>query len=144
MIRAVLDTNVIVSAVLSALGPSRAVLLAAQMQQFIWIVSQPIITEVLRTLRRPQVQQRLGITEADVLRVLSSLTQDATTTSLTVPVRGVATHPEDDEMLATAASAQADYLVTGDARLLALGRFAGTTIVNPRQFLSILSMESGT
>lgn len=126
MIRAVLDSNIIISAIVSSFGYSRQVLLAAQAYQFVWVVSQPIITEVLRALRRPRVQRRYGITETDVLRVLGSLTSDASMTELTVSVRGVATHPEDDAILATVASSQADYLVTGDRQLLLLGGFRGT------------------
>jgi len=50
----------------------------------------------------------------------------------------MATHPEDDLILATAASARADYLVTGDRQLLALGTFEEIAIVTPRAFLDLL------
>jgi predicted nucleic acid-binding protein len=53
-------------------------------------------------------------------------------------VQGVASHPEDDLILATAVSAQADYLVTGDRQLLALGEYQGAQIVTPRAFATIL------
>jgi predicted nucleic acid-binding protein len=63
---------------------------------------------------------------------------------ITVEVRGVATHPEDDLILATAISARADYLVTGDRQLQALGSYQGVQIVSPRQFLTILqAAEAG-
>jgi uncharacterized protein len=50
----------------------------------------------------------------------------------------VATHPEDDLVLAAAVSAEAGYLVTGDRQLQQLGRFRGVDIVSPRAFLAIL------
>ena len=56
---------------------------------------------------------------------------------ITVEVSGVATHPEDDLVLAAAVSAGADYLVTGDKQLLKLGRYQGATILSPRDFAEV-------
>jgi predicted nucleic acid-binding protein len=47
----------------------------------------------------------------------------------------VATHPEDDLVLATAISAKAEYLVSGDTKLQRLGTYEGVKIVSPREFL---------
>ena len=44
-------------------------------------------------------------------------------------------------MLATAVSAQADYLVTGDIQLQKLGTYGGVTILSPRAFLDLLQGE---
>ncbi len=63
---------------------------------------------------------------------------------ITVTVQGVASHPEDDLILATAVSARADYLVTGDRQLLALGTFQGVQIVSPRDFVAILDLPAAT
>ena len=54
---------------------------------------------------------------------------------------GVATHPEDDLVLATAVSAQADYLVTRDRQLLKLGSYQGVAIVSPTEFLDELQKD---
>jgi predicted nucleic acid-binding protein len=53
----------------------------------------------------------------------------------------VATHPEDDLVLATAVSAHADYLVTGDRKLQRLGSYQGVRILSPREFLAVLAPE---
>jgi predicted nucleic acid-binding protein len=42
--------------------------------------------------------------------------------------------PEDDNILACALAAEADYLVTGDADLLELHEFKGTSIATPKDF----------
>jgi predicted nucleic acid-binding protein len=57
-------------------------------------------------------------------------------------VEGVATHPEDDLILATALSGQVDYLVTLDQQLLRLGSYGGVQIVSPQAFLTILTTET--
>jgi predicted nucleic acid-binding protein len=49
-------------------------------------------------------------------------------------ITGVCRDPEDDNILAWALAAEADYLVTGDADLPALHEFKGTSIVTPKDF----------
>ena len=68
---------------------------------------------------------------------------EAEVTPITVRVAGVATHPEDDLVLATAVSAGADYLVTGDRQLQKLGRHGSVTILSPRGFLALLHEQGG-
>ena len=85
-----------------------------------------------------RVVRRYNITAADLQVVQDLLANEAVHMALTITVHGIATHPEDDLILSTAVSAQADYLVTGDRDLQALGSFRGVTIVSPRQFLAIL------
>ncbi|MCC7104354.1 MAG: putative toxin-antitoxin system toxin component, PIN family [Chloroflexi bacterium] len=131
MISAVLDTNTIVSATLSAHGIPRQIVLAAHARSFRLIISAVIIAEVLRTLGRPRVLRRYALTAAHLEAVRELLTTEAVMTPLTVAVQGVATHPEDDLILATALPAQADYLVTGDRQLQNLGSHQGVQIVSP-------------
>jgi predicted nucleic acid-binding protein len=89
-----------------------------------------------RTLQKPYFAKRLPPQQAAVyLRALISL---ATLTPITIQVSGVATHPEDDLVLATALSASADYLVTRDRQLLNLGSYQRLAILAPTAFLGIL------
>src|SRR3712207_5405922 len=101
--------------------------------RFELIVSRPILAELRRTLARPYFASVL--TEPQRERLIGLLQRWATATALTVQVSGVATHPEDDLILATAVSARADYLVTGDDKLLRLRSYQGVKIVTPRKFL---------
>jgi len=78
------------------------------------------------------------MTPADIEHLRHLLEHDTMPTTLTQDVHGVATHPEDDLILATAVSGQTDYLVTGDAHLQRLGTYQGIVIVSPRQFLEVL------
>lgn len=142
MISAVLNANTLVSATLSAKGLPHQVVLAAYARRFRLITSSVIVTEVVRTLGLPRILRRYPVTLADLQTVQDLLAHEAVTTPLTVDVRGVATHPEDDLILATAVSAQADYLVSYDKQLLALGSFRGTTIVSPKDFLGILDVQT--
>jgi predicted nucleic acid-binding protein len=69
---------------------------------------------------------------------MDMLATDATLVALTVTVTGVASHPEDDLVLATAVSGGAGYLVTGDRQLLRLANYEGIIILTPRDFLATL------
>ena len=69
------------------------------------------------------------------------LCRRATVSKIAVSVHGIATHPEDDLILATAVSAKADYLVTGDTKLQRLGTYEAVAILNPRRFLETLKHE---
>ncbi len=135
---AVVDANVIVSASISDLGIPFRILQAARAGRFRWLTSAPIVAEVFRALQRPSVKRRYDITPEVLQGVSELLEKRAISTPLTIQVVGVATHSEDDLILATAASARANYLVTGDRQLLALENFRGTQIVSPRQFIEIL------
>ena len=70
------------------------------------------------------------------------LRADALLQSLTTHVAGEATHAQDDQILATALSAQAPYLVTGDKPLLVRGHYQWTRLLSPREFLSVLENEA--
>ena len=135
---AAVDANVLASAALQLIrgGPPAAIWFAALQGLFALVVSQHVLTEVENTLRKPYFTARLS--PAELASFLTRLSSRAAVTSITARVVGIATHPEDDLFLATAVSANADYLVTGDLKLQALGTYQGVTIVSPRDFLDLL------
>ena len=100
------------------------------------VVSAHILGELMRTLAKPYFAARLP--PVDQVAYQSLLATQAQHVAITAQVQGVATHPEDDLVLATAVSAQADYLLTRDGKLLALGAYQGVRIVSPTELLRIL------
>jgi putative PIN family toxin of toxin-antitoxin system len=141
MTTVVLDTNVIVSGFVRSRPDSAVVRIldAWRLGQFVLVLSDHILAEVTRTFLDPYFARRLSAGQIEAaLRLLQT---GADVVSITANVSGVATHPEDDHVLATAVSARADYLVTGDAMLQKLGEYEGVQIVGPRQFLELLSQE---
>lgn len=141
---AVLDTNVlasgIVGAQIEASIPGR-ILRAWRDGRFVLVSSEAILSELSRTLRKDYFRQRLAQSLVDDL--IGMLRSQARVTPLTVQTPGVATHPEDDLVIATAISARAEYLVTGDRGLQQLGAYMKVNIVSPRQFLTILDTARG-
>jgi putative PIN family toxin of toxin-antitoxin system len=99
-------------------------------------VSEHILSEVSRALTKPYFRSRL--TEEEVAEAELLLRDRARMVQPDIEIHGVASHPEDDLILATAMSAEASYLVTGDAALLAIGEYQGIQIRSPRDFLEVL------
>lgn len=141
MIRAVLDTNVLASGFAShgEGSPPVKILDAWRARFYVLIVSEHLLIELARTFEDRYFRRRLM--PEDIAADLRLLHRQALTTDITVEVHGVATHQEDDLTLASAVSAHADCLVTGDKKLQALGNYQGVRIVSPREFLELLVSE---
>jgi uncharacterized protein len=139
MRRVVLDTNILASGAISATGTLRAIVDAWRSGKFKVIVSSPILDELHRTFQKPYFQRSLTDTQSS--RFLKLLRKRATVSPITASVHGIATHPEDNIILATAASAKADYLVTGDIKLQHVGIYKGVAILSPHRFLETLTDE---
>lgn len=139
MLRIVLDTNVIVSAIISPYGAPRQIFEAWRQHRFDLLISEAIIAEVARVLRYPRLQENFRLVEADIQIVLDSLLNDAYLLEDLYEVRR-SRDPDDNVFLACALEGKADYLVSGDAHLLEIKYYYGTQIINPHQMLVLLSV----
>lgn len=139
MIVAVLVTNVLASGFIGEEKPDSApgeLIRRWRAKNFALIVSDHILAELADTFGDPYFTCRLSSTS--IAEALAALRVDAVIQPITVAVAGVASHPEDDPVLATALSARAPYLVTGDRRLRERIAYRGTQMLSPRQFLTLL------
>jgi uncharacterized protein len=137
--KVVLDTNILASGAISATGTLSTIMDAWRSGQFKVIVSVPILAELERTLQKPYFHHYLTAQQSSRFQKL--LQKQATVSAITVAVRGIATHPEDDMILATAVSAKADYLVTGDSKLQSLGTYNAVSILSPKRFVATLTHD---
>lgn len=139
MISAVLDTNVLASGFVGHGWNSAVVQIldAWRARMYELVLSDHILAELEQAFSDPYFRRRL--THEDIIADLRLLREQAVLTPITVTITGVAAHPEDDLVLATAVSAKADYLVTGDGQLQKLRMLEGVNIVSPRAFLDRLA-----
>ena len=141
IIKALFDTNVLVSGFASFKHPTRApaqLLHALRTGLFELCISENIIAEFIETLCDRYFKRRLK--PEDIDEAITLVSEECTIISITTPVQGVATHPEDDLVISAAISGKADYLVTGDQPLLnKVGNsYRGVTLTTPNDFLKIL------
>ncbi len=137
MLRAVLDANVYVSAIIHPGGtPGRLVEGFLRDASFEVVLSPAIVDEVLRALAYPKVRKLLRGADARLwfedIVVLADLVAGAQQLS------GVCEDPDDDKYVAAALEGRAAYVVTGDRAFLSLKEHAGVEIVTPRVFLDLL------
>lgn len=143
MIQAVLDVNVIVSALLAPLGIPRQLLSTWEEGRFAVITSEGIIAEVEEKLQDPALGGAYGITLEDRRWVRALLSTQAEVVAVPpAAVLPITNDPEDDYVLASAKQGQAQYLVTGDKKLQKMGIYAGVTILSPRAFWNLLTTQT--
>jgi putative PIN family toxin of toxin-antitoxin system len=143
MKRVVLDTNVIVSSVLSKRGAPFRLMEAWRASRFILVTSKAIIQEVRRVLSEQRLKEMFHITEQQITRLVETLSLDAVVSYGNADASGaVPDDPSDEMFLAAALNGNASAVISGDKHLLNLGMFRGITILRPRQFLDQLEEES--
>ncbi len=138
MIRAVLDANVYVSAVIQPDGtPGRLIERFLRDEAFGIVVSPAVVDEVLRVLTYPKVRKLIRA-EAEPELWFEDIVVLADMVAGELQVAGVCDDPDDDKYLAAALEGRAAYVVTGDQRFLELREHEGVQIVKPRAFLEML------
>lgn len=139
MLRAVLDANVYISAIIQPGGtPGRLVERFLRDAAFDIVLSPAIVDEVLRALAYPKVRKMLRGVDAQLwfedLVVLADLVPGAQR------LTGICQDPDDDKYVAAALEGRATCVVTGDRAFLDLGEHAGVEILSPRAFLDRLGL----
>ena len=138
--RAVADTNVLVSALLSPRGAPARFLRAAHEGAFTLITSPYVLDELVAVLARPYVRKVARLGPVEIAEARAAIEAMAKVVEGTHAVTGVLRDEKDHPILACALEGGADWLVTGDRRhLLPLKRFGRIQIVTPAAFLRAMS-----
>ena len=131
--RVVVDTNVLVSAILFR-SSQPAIVLRRVLQRETLLTSQAIFEEWHEVLSRPKFDRY--VVEALRTEFLETILNDAVWVEIQESVIACR-DPKDDKFLALAVNGQADFIVTGDRDLLVLNPFRGIAIVQPEEFLGM-------
>ena len=132
--RAVLDTNVLVSAALfPATVPARVLLAVYRSGQL--LVSDATVTELHKVLSRPRFGRRASYERRmEFVAEVILLSNDIEIVERVTACRD----PDDDKFLDVAVNGNATHLVTGDLDLLALHPFRGVPVLTPADFLALI------
>jgi putative PIN family toxin of toxin-antitoxin system len=135
--RVVLDTNILVSALLIQLGIPAAVYRAWHEGHFTLLTCPEQLNELRATLSKPALAARIKPYHAG--RLVNELNELAETIG-SLPRIERSPDPTDDFLLALSEAGKADYLVTGDkSGLLALARHQATRIISARDFMALFA-----
>ena len=135
--RVVLDTNILVSALLVSQGNPAAIYRAWQEGYFALLICAEQLDELRATLHKPAIAARIKPYNAG--RLVNQLKELATNVGA-LPRVERSPDPTDDFLLALSEAGEADYLVTGDkSGLLALGHHKTTRIISASGFAALLA-----
>ena len=135
--RAVLDTNILIGAVITKGTPPDRLYQAWMRGEINLITSTAQMAEVAAVLARPRLEKFLGADEAE------ALVENIGTRALILdgpPSVDLSPDPKDNPILAAAIAGKADVIVSGDKKhMLALGEVEGIPVVTAREALERLS-----
>jgi len=136
--RAVLDTNVLISGVI-ATGVPHELLLRGFDHEYQIVVSVETLTEFRDTLLK--YPDRFQMSESEVQQEVETIRYFAEFVDPEEKITAVEPDPDDDKFLEAAVAGDVDYLVSGDSHLLDIESFRGIDIVEPRTFYEHLGAQ---
>ena len=126
---AVFDTNVLIAALITE-GICSKLLHRARTGE-LTLASCPFIMKELRRI----LSKKFRLADGEMASTMEPVTEAIDQIiEHTLKIKGVCRDADDDNILACALAAKAEYLVTGDADLLVLKSYQGIRIITPRDF----------
>ncbi|WP_435120132.1 putative toxin-antitoxin system toxin component, PIN family [Halolamina sp. C58] len=136
--RAVLDTNVLISSVIST-GVPHEIVVKGFSSEYQIVVSVATLTEFRDTLLK--YPEKFQMDEEDVQEEVETIRYFAEFVDPDEEITAVDDDPDDDKFLEAAVAGNVDYIVSGDRHLLDLDSFQGIEIVEPRAFYERLTTQ---
>jgi putative PIN family toxin of toxin-antitoxin system len=135
--RAVIDTNVLASALIRRQGVSGQVLRHLRDGNFTIVYSVPLLMEMVEVLSRPQIQQKYHILPDDISALINLVRLRGELVSPDLVI-DACRDPKDNRFLEAAVEGEADVIVSGDADLLDMREFEKIPILRVSEFLAQL------
>ena len=134
--KAVLDTSVYISMLLSPRGSSAWMMALWREERYELVISPELFAEFVEVSNRPAVKTRFDPQRK--LALFRRLRQDALWTTGAIEAQGLLADPEDDFLMSAALEAEAEFIVTWDSLLLDQKNCQGVKLVSPDQFISLV------
>ena len=128
----VFDTNILFSSV-GWLGNPHHCVQAARHYQCLSLTCESILAELAEKL-----QLKRGLDAEKTAEATNEIRAFSKVITISGTLRAVAADPDDDAVLECAVVGQAEYLVSGDRHLLALGNYQAIRIMKATEFLMLL------
>lgn len=132
MVRVVVDTNILVSALIKRGKPRKLVL--KLLEEHTVILSRQMLAELADVLTR----DKFAVKTPQIDKFLSILVRKSKIVTPSSRFKIISEDPDDDIVLNTAYTGKAQYIVTGDRHLLALKEFKRIKIVQVTHMLESL------
>ncbi|MBW2370198.1 MAG: putative toxin-antitoxin system toxin component, PIN family [Deltaproteobacteria bacterium] len=136
MLKIVLDTNVLISALLKPHSNPAIIVSLILDGRVILCLSQEILAEYKGVLKRNKFK---GISKNNVKRFLQEIEKKALWVEPQESVKIIKADPGDNKFFECALTARADYLITGNIKHFSFKKFKKTEIATPYNFLNIIA-----
>jgi putative PIN family toxin of toxin-antitoxin system len=135
--RVIIDTSVLVSALIRRQGTTGEVLRFLRDGRFTVVYSTAIMIEIIDVLGRDPFRTKYQIESEDITTLVNLMRLRG---ELVNPLNKVTVcpDPKDDKFLEAALAGQVDAIVSGDEDLLVLNPFEGIPILRPAEFLALI------
>jgi uncharacterized protein len=139
--RVVVDTNTLISALLWQGSPYK-LFLSLRADNGIELFTSPVLlAELADVLTRPHLNARLLKINQSPENLLADIARAFVVIRPTPLTQPVCRDPDDDEVLACALTARANFIVSGDTDLLVLKTYEGIDILNAAQAISRIECD---
>jgi uncharacterized protein len=139
--RLVVDTNIIVSGLITTGTPPALILDAIREKLVILLISDEVVSKYLRVLEYPRIRRYKKITDEAIGHLTALFVNEAERIEILSETIG-SPDPDDDKFLSLAVEGGADLIVTGDkADLLSIKEVKGIQIVTARKAIEKLKLK---
>lgn len=139
MYRVTPDVQALVQAAISTKGAAGALIASWERDETTLITCEEIVAEYEDVLRRRHIIGKFAhISNETIAASAAALREDSLFVTLSAVPHVVIADPDDDIVLACALAGNAEYIVSRDRHLLALGTYQGIPIVSTEAFAAIL------
>jgi len=139
-LKVVIDTNIIVSALINPRGPA-GILLGSVCAGSVTVCLCPAIVEELeRVVRYPRVRRLIRLEDVELERFLRQFVDVAEFVPGELEKATACSDEADNRFLELAQAVGADFIISGDDHLLSLGVFGQTSICRLQDFLQRMSV----
>lgn len=141
MIRVVIDTNILVSGIISPKSSPAKIIDFWRERKLTFVTSLKILAEVKRVLSYPRISQKYHLGPSETEEIIKGFSVFSEICSPKERVSVVKDDPADNKFLEAAICAGVQFIVSGDKHLLRLKEYRGIKIISARQFLEELEKE---
>lgn len=133
----VLDTNVLISALISPTGPPAKIVRLWEQEHFEVASSPALKAELEKTLAYPKIQKLFPQFQSRLPLLIARLQSNSVMVESEIELDVIQEDPSDNRILECAIAAEAQYIISGDKHLLALKQYEGIIILSPAGFMAL-------
>ena len=138
MIKAVIDTNILVSGLISPKASPAKIISLWRDRKFILVVSEEILKEVERVLFYPKIFKKYRLDKNLIGKYVKIFRAFAEIVKPREKIDLIEKDAEDNRLLEAALAAEAKFIVSGDKHLLELKEYQGIRIIKADEFLKLV------